>query len=540
MALQRNFSTGSGDISGAIRRPKTDPKYNNRPSYGRGTHYDVMSEVNRGVGDGTSAFIDSDGNLVDVPDVFSGPNGSKVAYSGASEDVESYRNVYEIIKNYPEWVALLNANPYTGFNIPESLFDKLGLSNKAKDKMNALRQEYMNYNAQILANFMNWKNSLPTTQREQLNEAGYPSDLANVQPSNVPSEIPQGSNALAMPSGCTGEDLLNVVGTAAQMASMAIGGATAIMSTLSNVALQAAQKRNVDAQTENLGLQGDFLVEQTKLTKKQGVKVDTETANVKKQGESQDLSNFNSALDTAKRIYSNLAPSLKNPKDPDEIMSALSIQYPDAPASVNKALQNYVNSREFQSGLQAAETGLLDSQSAFMSSYMTNKDLQLLVGSPDYWLGIKNLTFKTYKKQLETIDDYLDTLDTVKMVRSQNAYYDYMTEYYTQLNSLGVPVKSAEAALAQNKASIASYDMQTDLANRNRSILTANFTKLQHNFEVLTNPDASAWSRWWAASSLQMIGTATRWSDPKITPSTVAPFSPTGVSLPSIGIPSFK
>ena len=164
MALQRNFSTGSGEISGAIRRPKTDPKYNNRPSYGRGTHYDVMSEVNRGVGDGTSAFIDSDGNLVDVPDVFSGPNGSKVAYSGASEDVESYRNVYEIIKNYPEWVALLNANPYTGFNIPESLFDKLGLSNKAKDKMNALRQEYMNYNAQILANFMNWKNSLPTTQ----------------------------------------------------------------------------------------------------------------------------------------------------------------------------------------------------------------------------------------------------------------------------------------------------------------------------------------------------------------------------------------
>ena len=526
MALHRNFSTGSGDISGAIRRPKTDPIYNNRPSEGRGTHYDVMSEVDRGVGDGTSAFIDSGGNLVDVPDVFSGPNGSKVAYSGASEDVESYRNVYEIIKNYPEWVALLNANPYTGFNIPESLFDKLGLSNKARDKMNALRQEYLNYNAQILANFMNWKNSLPTTQREQLNEAGYASDLANVQPSNVPTEIPQGSNALAMPSGCTGEDLLNVVGTAAQLASMAIGGATAIMSTLSNVALQAAQKRNVDKQTDNLGLQGDFLVEQTNLTKKHG--------------ESQDLSNFNSALDTAKRIYSNLAPSLKNPQDPDEIMSALSIQYPDAPASVNKALQNYVNSREFQSGLQSAETGLLDNQSAFMSSYMTNKDLKLLVGSPEYWLGIKNLTFKTYKKQLETIDDYLDTLDTVKMVRSQNAYYDYMTEYYTQLNSLGVPALSAEAALEQNKASIASYDMQTDLANRNRAILTANFTKLQDNFEVLTNPDASAWSRWWAASSLQMTGTATRWSDPKITPSTVAPFSPTGVSLPSIGIPSFK
>ena len=59
MALQRNFSTGSGEISGAIRRPKTDPINNNRPSDGRGTHYDVMSEVDRAVGDGTSAFTDS-------------------------------------------------------------------------------------------------------------------------------------------------------------------------------------------------------------------------------------------------------------------------------------------------------------------------------------------------------------------------------------------------------------------------------------------------------------------------------------------------
>lgn len=480
--------------------------------------------------------LSSDGSLVDVPSVFQGSNGEKVSYSGISQDVQSYMNVYELIKNYPQWVALLNANPYTGFNIPESLFDKLGLSNKAVDKMNSLRQEYMNYNAQVLANFMNWKNSLPSSQREQLNEAGYASDLANVQPSNVPTEIPQGSYALAMPSGCTGEDLLQVVGTAAQMASLAIGGATAIMSTLSSVALQDSQKRNVDKQTDFIGIQGDYVSEQTGFVKKQSEKIDSEISTLKKQGESQDLSNFNSSLDIAKRIYSNLAPSLKNPKDPDEIMSALSIQYPDAPDSVNQALRNYVNSREFQTGLQAAEIGLLDNENAFMSSYMTNKDLNLLVGSPDYWLGIKNLTFKTYKKQLETIDDYLDTLDTVKMVRSQNAYFDYMNEYYTQLNALGVPSVSAQAAFSQNKASIASYDMQTDLAKRNRAILTAHFTKLQEYYNVLTNPDASAWSRWWAASNMQLQGLGTRLTDPKMSPTIVSPFSPAGVSLPTSGI----
>lgn len=482
----------------------------------------------------------SDGSQIDTPDVFTGSKGQKVSYAGYSQDVESYMNVYELIKNYPEWVALLNANPYTGFNIPESLFDKLGLSNKARDKMNALRQEYLNYNAQVLANFMNWKNSLPETQREQLNEAGYASDLANVQPSNVPTEIPQGSNALAMPSGCTGEDLLQVVGTAAQMASMAVSGATAMISTISNVALQSAQKRNIDKQTDNLGLQGDFLVEQTEYTKKQGEKVSADTAHIKKLMESADLSNFNQSLDIAKRIYSNLAPSLKNPKDANEIMAALSLQYPDAPVSVNKALQNYVNSREFQAGLQSAETGLLDNESAFMSSYMTNQDLKLLVGSPEYWLGIKNLTFKTYHKQLETIDDYLETLDTVKMVRSQNAYYDYMNEYYTQLNTLGVPSLSAQAAVSQNNASIASYDMQSDLALRNRAILTAHFTKLSDNFDTLTNPESSAWSRYWAAQSMLVSGMSTRWSDPKISPTVVSPYSPTGVSLPTIGIPSFK
>lgn len=246
---------------------------------------------------------------------------------------------------------MLNANPYQGFDIPESLFDKLGLSNKAKDKMNALKQEYLNYNAQIIANFLNWKNSLPETQREQLNEAGYASDLANVQPSSVPSEIPQGSNALAMPSGSTGEELMQVIGTAASLFSSGASIALGVMQTVANIGL-------IDKQKENLG----------------------------KVGEGLDLTNFNSSLDAAKRIYSNLAPTLKKPKDPDEIMAAVSLQYPDAPESVNKALKNYVNSREFQEGLLEADTGIQAQESAFHQAFMTNEDLKMLVGSPEYWL----------------------------------------------------------------------------------------------------------------------------------------------------------
>lgn len=509
MALQRNFSTGSGDISGAIRRPKTDPVYNNRPSDGRGTHTDVMSEVNRGASNGQSAFTDSYGNVIDVPDVFTGSNGQKVSYSGASDDVDSYRNVYELVKNYPEWLALLNANPYTGFNIPESLFDKLGLSNKARDKMNALRQEYMNYNAQVLANFMNWKNSLPETQREQLNEAGYASDLANVQPSNVPTEIPQGSNALAMPSGSTGDELMQVIGTAASLFSTGASIALGVMQTVANIGL-------IDKQKENLG----------------------------KVGEGLDLTNFGNSLTTAKRIYSNLAPSLKNPKDPDEIMAAVSMQYPDAPESVNKALKNYINSREFQQGLLEAETGIQQQESAFHQSFMTNEDLKMLVGSPEYWLGIRKIANETYMKQVEKINDYLDTLDVVTQVRSSNAYYDYINQYYTELTSLGVPSLSAQTAVMQNRAALATYDMQRSLANRNKSMLEIKNQEMQEYFDKLTSVDTSAWTKWWAAFQLTSGSFFSRWTDPSgASGAGVSPFSPVGMSqptLPAFTLPTMK
>lgn len=509
MAIQRNFSTGSGDVSGAIRRPKTDPISNNRPSDGRGTHTDVMSGVNRAVGNGQSAFTDSNGNVIDVPDVFIGSNGQKVAYSGASDDVDSYRNVYELVKNYPEWIALLNANPYTGFDIPESLFDKLGLSNKSRDKMNALRQEYMNYNAKILANFMNWKNSLPSTQREQLNEAGYASDLANVQPSSVPTEIPLGSNALAMPSGSTGEELMQVIGTAASLFSSGASIALGVMQTVANIGL-------IDKQKENIG----------------------------KVGEGLDLTNFESSLNTAKRIYSNLAPSLKNPKDPDEIMAAVSMQYPDAPESVNKALKNYINSREFQQGLLEAETRIQEQESAFNQSFMTNEDLKMLVGSPEYWLGIRKIAGETYIKQVEKINDYLDTLDVVTQVRSSNAYYDYINQYYTELASLGVPSLSAQTAVMQNRSALSTYDMQRSLAERNRSMLEIKNQEMQEYFDKLTSVDTSAWTKWWAAFQLTNSSFLSRWTDPNTSgASGPQPFSPVGFStpsMPSFSLPYFK
>lgn len=431
-------------------------------------------------------------------------------FSGESDaERDSYYNVYQMVKDYPYWLALLNANPHKGFDIPSSIFDDLGLSNKQKDKMNALRQDYMNYNASILAKFVEWKNSLPVAQREQLTEAGYSADLANVSGSTINSELPPVGDSLKMPSGNSAEDLMQIVGSAASLFSTGASAALGIMSTLSSIGLQEAQKNNLG-----------------------------------KVGEGFDISNFTSSLDAAKRIYSNLAPRLQKPKDPNEIMASFTLQYPDAPESVNKALQNYVNSREFQEGLFEADTKILDKESAFNQSFMTNEDLKLLVGSPDYWLGIRKIANEAYMKQVNEINEYLDTLDTVTQVKSSNEYANYMQQYYAELTRLGVPGLSAESALSQNKASISTFNLQKSYAERNRSVLEAQNQRMQEYFDVLVNPDASEWKKFWSASFLLSNSFLTRFTDPSSANGAgISPFSPVGPShpsMPSFSLPSIK
>lgn len=227
----------------------TGQRYTVPASNRRNGGTDVMSEMRDGSSVSPEAKLNDDDLLSGVsidslfPDWFKGRNGSSSSSSSSPDEFDNYASIYELMKNYPQWIALLDANPYKGLNVPESLFDKIGLSNKAKDKMLALKQEYLNYNAQILANFLNWYNSLPATQREQLNEAGYASDLANVAASQLPSDIPQGSNALQMPSGNTADDLLNFVGTAASLFTTGTSVALGVMTTLSNIDLQKSQKK---------------------------------------------------------------------------------------------------------------------------------------------------------------------------------------------------------------------------------------------------------------------------------------------------------
>lgn len=434
------------------------------------------------------------------------------------EEIESYKNVYDLVKDYPYWLALLDANPYKGFDVPESLFDQLGLSNKAKDKMMALRQEYMQYNADILAKFMEWQNSLPKEQREQLVQAGYNADLVEVSASKITSDLPRGT-AMQMPSGSTADDLMKVFDVATTTASAAIGGFATIAGTISQVALNKAQKNNVDAGTD--------------YTKKA-------TENLGLQGESLDIDVFGKSLDVAKRIYSNIAPRLENPKNPDEIMSAVSIQYPDAPKRVNDALKNYVNSREFQSGVNQAAADVKQSESNFFENYMTAEDLNLLVRSPKYWLGIKQLSNETYQAQLKALDEYLDTLDVASQVRMSNEYTNYMATQYAVMNQYGLPSSNAQTAIAANNAALSMYELQRQTARRNKLMIDAKWQEMSDAFDVLINPDSSAWSRFWAAGSLTRSSYMTRWTDPQGLFGTPQGSTIANPQMPTFNLPTVK
>ena len=155
----------------------------------------------------------------DVDNDYSGgsnpfPSDFGVASGESASERQAYSNAYNAMKDYPEWLALLDQNPYTGFMAPESFFDSLGLSNKAKDKLNSYRQAYKEYISDVLLKFMSWKNSLPATQRQQQVQAGYNPDSIDVQPSSLPSDaFDIKADPAAIESDSSGQQMLSVVGS---------------------------------------------------------------------------------------------------------------------------------------------------------------------------------------------------------------------------------------------------------------------------------------------------------------------------------------
>lgn len=344
-----------------------------------------------------------------------------VGYSNG--DRQSFENAYNMMKDFPQWVALLKQNPYLGFTAPESIWDMVGLSNRAKDKLAAMRAAYRQYNSDVLLKFMSWYNSLPQQQRTQAVQAGYNPDTLDVQPSSISDEsIQPSSNPFDIASDNSGEQLMNSFNLALSSISQGVQGATHLIGLVQNVRTQTVTRDKIAADTEE-----------------------------------QNLKNYLSAYNLAKQIYSESAEPPKEVNKDGEITPSFKFYLKGAPDSVNELLNQFQNSRGFETGVKKsvvestavkaeqknAETAATIADRDSMLAGMSLDQTSVLFGSPEYWKNLHKLYNQALTLQLDNINSYLELYDAFTAVGVQNKLNSYLNSYYAQLDAFA-------AADAQN------------------------------------------------------------------------------------------
>lgn len=345
-----------------------------------------------------------------------------VGYS--NDDRDSFENAYNLMKDFPQWVALLKQNPYFGFTAPESIWDKLGLSARAQDKLSAMRAAYRQYNSDVVLKFMSWYNSLPKEQRTQAVEAGYNPDTLDVQPSSISDEsIQPSSNPFDIASDNSGEQLMNSFNLALSSMSKGIQGASQLIGLVQNVRTQTVTRDKIAADTEE-----------------------------------QNLKNYLAAYNLAKQIYSESAEPPQEVRKDGEITPSFKFDLKGAPDSVNELLNQFQHSRGFETGVKKSvveSTAVkVDQKNAETAETVAERDSLLagmsldqttaLYGSPALWKNLHKQYNQALTLQLDNMNSYLELYDAFTAVGVQNKLNSYMNSYYAQLDAFA-------AADAQNE-----------------------------------------------------------------------------------------
>lgn len=357
----------------------------------------------------------------DIDKVF-GDYGNESGYS--VEERRSYNEVYEQVKDYPQWLSLLQSNPYAGFVAPQSFWDSLGLSNKAKDKLAAYQQAYKEYNADVLLKFIAWKNSLPATQREQQVAAGYNPDTIDVQPSSVSTDAPAiNADPAAIESDSTAQQYLAMVGAALSTISAVISGGTSIAMTSAHLVAQGITNDKIKSDTE-----------------------------------AQNLANFQKAYDIAKTIYGETSEPVKGKLG--ELKPARKFALKDAPKSINDMLNSFQNTRGYDTKVDESVAAATTAQTGVITADMDKEQTEVLYGDKETWQELRELHAKASKLNLENTMAYLELYDPLLSAGAQNKYNTYMRDFYMTLNgadagaSQNEYVKNLRASLEANKIAI--------------------------------------------------------------------------------------
>ena len=325
-------------------------------------------------------------------DVFGADSG----YSRSER--ESYQTLYELMKDYPEWLALLKANPYAGFNVPQSFFDQLGLSNKAKDKLNAYRQSYKEYNAELLLKFQAWKNSLPETQRQQVTAAGYNADAIDVQPSSIAPEGIQTTDPSQIESDSSALQLMQVL--------------TSCLGTMNSLVAAGTTMSMTRANVNHLDFANDKIAADTTAQK---------------------LKNYQMAYEIAKGIYGETADVVTS-EEGDDITPSTKFDLKNAPPEVVELLNQFQHSRGFKAKQNQSIKEVTESDTGVMTSDMEKTQTEVLYGKKETWQDLRALHSEVTRLQLDNIQSYLEMYDPLLSAEVSNKYNAYMKSFYSVLD----------------------------------------------------------------------------------------------------------
>lgn len=353
---------------------------------------------------------------------------SDTVVGSSDADLSAYEKAKSLMSEYPDWLALLDQNPYTGFTAPESIWDELGLSNRAKDKLAAMRAAYRQYISDVVLKFMAWKNSLPSEQRTQQVQAGYNPDTIEVHPSSISDEsIKPASNPFDIASDSTGEQLMSTYNTVLSSIAAGVNGASSLISLVQGVRTATATRDKIQADTD-----------------------------------AQNLKNFRDAYDIAKTIFGESSEPVKS--DEGEISPSFKFDINGAPESVTRILNQFQHSRGFGIAQKksvvesknvdtsgkladvastAADTASVVAESDRIAADMKLHQDKLLFGSPEVWSNLEVLYNSALNKQLANIDSYLELFNPMLAATAQNKLSSYLSQYYGSLDP-------ASAASAQN------------------------------------------------------------------------------------------
>lgn len=102
----------------------------------------------------------------------------------------AYKSAYNILSQESDksWLQRLEMIPYSVSDASKTFLDDFGLSNNFNDKQDANYQYCMEQISALMAEYQSWKNSLPTTQVQQLSDAGVNSAITGqgINGSSIP------------------------------------------------------------------------------------------------------------------------------------------------------------------------------------------------------------------------------------------------------------------------------------------------------------------------------------------------------------------